>query len=381
MLAARYGFDLAAVSDLSSACLLPPCRVSCAVLAEIKRFVHKEDLNKKQFEQVLDSLCFRLTNECAKGEPFMASSAFEARVRQLTSDLLKESSLDVDFTPHPYGFPDIALGAYGIEVKFSVNDTWRSVANSVFERFKNEDIRNIYVVFGKMGGAPEVRWGRYEECVMHVRTSHVPRFEIDLDAKESLFEKFGITYAQFSRLSEEGRMRYIRKYARSRLKSGERLWWLDDGTGDARSLPLQVQLFANLSADEKLKMRAEASLLCPQIVGSSRNRTKYVDPIMFLLTYHGILATRDAFSAGSAAGPARGGIYVQKALQRIESQMISAAKYMPSSLFKEYWGRSVAPNKRIKEWLKMADVYATVATPAWKPSEVLFLGCSERSKN
>ena len=119
-------------------------------------------------------------------------------------------------------------------------------------------------------------------------------------------------------------------------------------------------------------MRGEASLLCPQIVGSGRNRTKYIDPIMYLLTYHGILATRDAFSAGSAAGPERGGIYVQRALQRVEHQMVQAAHYLEGALFSEYWGRDVAPEKRVKEWLKMADVYAKVANPPWKPSQVLF---------
>ncbi|MEK7761764.1 MAG: hypothetical protein AAB433_09305 [Nitrospirota bacterium] len=234
-------------------------------------------------------------------------------------------------------------------------------------------MKHIYVVFGKMGGRPEVRWGRYEECVMHVRTSHVPRFEIDIDAKESLFKKFGISYDQFSGLSEEGRMKYVRNYARNRLKQGERLWWLEEKSDQGHSLPMQVKLFANLSNEEKLKMRAEASLLCPQIVKSGRSRTKYIDPIMFLLTYHGIFATRDAFSAGSAAGPARGGIYVQRALQRIQPQMIEAAIYLEDSLFKEYWGRKIPPKKRIREWLRMADVYAKVASPSWKPSDVLFL--------
>ena len=330
-------------------------------------------MNINEFEQLLDELCVRLTHECIKKQRFTVSKSFENRVREVIRTLLNQFKISVDFAPHPYGFPDIVLGKFGVEVKFTTNDTWRSVANSVFESYRNKDVKHIYVVFGKMGGRPQVRWGRYEECVMHVRTSHVPRFEIDLNAKESLFLKFGITYDQFSALSEEGRMKYIRDYARGRLKSGERLWWLEEKLDEGHSLPMQVQLFANLSSEEKLKMRAEASLLCPQIVGSGRNRTKYIDPIMFLLTYHGILATRDAFSAGSAAGPARGGIYVQKALQMIQPQMIEAAKYLDGSLFKEYWGRNIPSKQRIREWLKMADAYAKVANPPWKPSAVLFL--------
>lgn len=330
-------------------------------------------MNTSHFEQLLDELCSRLTLECTAGKRFAVSKSFEDRVRKVIRSLLVQFKIPVDFAPHPYSFPDIVLGRFGVEVKFTTNDTWRSVGNSVFEGFRSKDVKHIYVVFGKMGGRPEVRWGRYEECVMHVRTSHVPRFEVDIDAKESLFKKFGITYQQFSSLSEEGRMKYIRNYARDRLKPGERLWWLEGKPDEGHSLPMQVQLFANLTSEEKLKMRAEASLLCPQIVGSGRNRTKYIDPIMFLLTYHGILATRDAFSAGSAAGPERGGIYVERALQRIQPQMLQAAEYMEGSLFKEYWGRNVPPKKRIRKWLKMADVYAKVANPPWKPSDVLFL--------
>ena len=334
-------------------------------------------MKTEDFEQVLGELCNRLTDECRADQIFAQSKFFENRVREVIRTLLVQFKIPVDFSPHPYGFPDIVLGKFGVEVKFTTNDTWRSIANSVFESFRNKNVKHIYVVFGKMGGKPEVRWGRYEECVMHVRTSHVPRFEVDIEAHESLFKKFGITYEEFSGLSEEGRMQHIRDYARDRLKPGERLWWLEGKPDEGHSLPMQVQLFANLTSTEKLKMRAEASLLCPQVVGSGRNRTKYIDPIMYLLTYHGILATRDAFSAGSAAGPERGGIYVQRALLKVQHQMIQAAQYLEGALFIEYWGRNVPPSKRIKEWLTMADVYAKVANPPWKPSEVLFLDLLE----
>ena len=168
--------------------------------------------------------CEQLTKECRAGQMFTESKPFENHVREVIRSLLDKFKTSVDFSPHPYGFPDIVLGKFGVEVKFTTNDTWRSIANSVFESFRDKEVKDIYVLFGKMGGTPTLRWGRYEECVMHVRTSHVPRFEVDIDAKESLFKKFGITYEQFSALSEEGRMEHVRKYARDRMKPGERLW-------------------------------------------------------------------------------------------------------------------------------------------------------------
>jgi hypothetical protein len=319
-----------------------------------------------------------LTDECRLGREYRKSAEFENRVRQVTQDLVAEYKLAVDFEPHPYAFPDIVLGKFGIEVKFTENDTWRSVANSVLESMRKTEVEHIYVVFGKMGGNPEVAWGRYEECVMHVRTSHVPRFEVEIpregaDPKESLFKKFGISYKDFCQLSIHQRMEHIRKYARSRLKKGERLWWLEDRPDQGHSLPIQARLYMGLDQEEKRRLRAEAALLCPQIVKTSRSKHKYDDVAMYLITYRGVLVSqaRDLFSAGSVAlrgSSKRGGNYVMRALLDIEDEMRTAAATLDSALFVEYWGADVSPGQRIKEWLKRADGFATT----WKPSEVLF---------
>jgi len=338
---------------------------------------YKSGLKATEFEELLNELCRRLTDECRKGKAFDQSKSFENRVRQVIGTLLRQFKIPVDFSPHPYGFPDVVLGEFGVEVKFTTNDTWRSVANSVFEGFRCKEVKHIYVVFGKMGGKPEVRWGRYEECVMHVRTSHVPRFEVEIGTTRPLFPKLGITYDQFSALSEDERMTYIRTYARDRLKPGEGLWWLE--TSPEKALELQVRPFSVLEEEEQLRLRAEASLLFPQIVGSSHNRTKYVAPLTFLLSYYGILAARDIFSAGSATArrgtpetKIRGGNYVRRALQVIEKHMVKAAHYLPSELFVTYWGANVPPERRIAEWLARADVLANVGAKPWKPSDHLF---------
>jgi hypothetical protein len=247
------------------------------------------------------------------------------------------------------------------------------VANSVFESTRDANVKHIYVLFGKMGGAPDVRWGEYEKCVMHVRTSHVPRFEVEMYPEESLFGKMGITYEDFCRASFEEKMRHVRKYARGRLRKGERLWWLEDRPDQAHSLPMEVRLYMRLPQDEKRRLRAEAALLCPQIVMPSRTRDKYNDPVLYLLTYHGVLCpqARDLFSAGSVAlrsNQKRGGNYVKRALLDIQDEMRDAALRLEDALFVEYWGASVKPEERISKWLSSADRYAK----GWRPSKVLF---------
>ncbi len=329
-------------------------------------------MTKDEFERVLESITQQLRAE-AQSSIFRSSKDFENRVRELLAANDGGEPLDVDFNPHPYAFPDIAIGEFGVEVKFTENNVWRSVANSVFESTRTAAVRHIYVVFGKMGGEPDVRWGEYQRCVMHVRTSHVPRFEVEMYPERSLFETMGTTYDSFRGASFAEKMRYIRTYARGRLRPGEHLWWLEDPAEELHSLPLEVRLYMRLPQEEKRRLRAEAALLCPQIVRPSRTRDKYNDAVMYILTYHGVLCpqARDLFSAGSVAlrgDERRGGNYVLRALMDIQEEMRVAAADLDDALFVEYWGESAPVEERIQRWLARADALAR----DWKPSVVLF---------
>lgn len=369
------------------------------------------------FHFLLKRICQRLTEE-ARTTGFKKALVFENRVREVAqaeADCLDQDeeaqhgalsafandfplALTVDMVPPAQAFPDIVLGDVGIEVKFTESDTWRCIANSVLETNKVHSVKHICVVYCKMGGVPEVRYDDWEHAVMHVRTSHVPRFELEIGSEKSLFSIMGISYDDFSALEMSEKMVYIRNYARSRLKEGEHLWWLDDpseDSGQSHALPLNARLYTNLDMEEKNRMRAEAVLLCPQILSSGRSRHKYDDLVMFMLTYHGVLChqARDLFSAGSAAGVGGNGrvrvtriedrlvgkdfdgIYILRALLHLEEDMKKAATYLEDKLFLEYWGEDFCngidihdPKTRIRYWLMQADDYAR----EWKPSDYLF---------
>jgi hypothetical protein len=331
-------------------------------------------MTKIEFEQLLEAATQQLTREARK-LAFTSSKQFENRVRKIIDDLKRDDNIKIELDPSEQGFPDIAVGDFGIEVKFTTHDTWRSVANSVLESTRVAGVKHIYLVFGKMGGMSEVKWGVYEKCVMHVRTSHVPRFEVEIDASESLFDKMGISYSDFAVAPLEEKMKHIRKYARARLAKGERLWWLEDSPGEMHALPMSARIYVNLPKLEQNQLRAEAALLCPQVVKPGSSRDKYNDFVLYLLIYRGVLCTnaRDLFSAGSAGGTKggkRGGNYVEIGLKTIEAEMRRAARELDDTLFVEYWGESVKPEHRIAKWLRRADGYAT----KWKtkPSKVLF---------
>jgi hypothetical protein len=331
-------------------------------------------MDTQEFECLLDAVTAQLTSE-SHSKLFTSSKEFENRVREVVQAQLNDSSMKVDFDPHPQAFPDIALEEFGIEVKFTTQDTWRSVANSVLERMRVDSVKKIYIVFGKMGGDAEVKWAEYEKSVIHVRTSHVPRFEVEVFPlhSESLFDLMGIRYDDFRSSQMEEKMLHIRRYARNRLEKGERLWWLDDTSDSSHTLPIQARLYTKISTGEKLKLRAEAVLLCPSVVKSSRTRDKYDDVVLYILTYHGVLChqARDLFTAGSVADPNKDkkeGINIQKSIALIEDHIVAAADRLDDELFIEYWGYAVKKELRIAEWLKQADALAV----GWTPSKCLF---------
>lgn len=326
-------------------------------------------IEPEEFENILEATVIRLNVDVRASNAYYDPKAFEKRVFEVLTEVAEGRAIKIAPSFHPHAFPDITANGFGVEVKSTTKDSWLSVGNSVFEGMRDPSVKTIYVVFGKLGGAPAVRWGKYEDRITHVRISHAPRFVIEMTSEGSLFEKMDITYDDFAQLPSDEKMRYVRRYSRSRLRSGEHLWWLEDEP-EGQGLPLAPRLYMNLSNEEKVKLRAETALLCPEVVKPSHARGKYINAAQYLLT-HGIFTpqTRDLFSAGSVAGKERGGRYVQRSLEHIQEGMRRAAEYLDDELFLEYWKESVPRDQRIRAWLRKADSYAR----DWKPSEHLFL--------
>lgn len=325
-------------------------------------------MERAAFETLLDKAVAQLGKDVQESTKYHGPDAFQQRVFDVLRVVAAGAKIDINPTFHPHAFPDVRANGYGIEVKTTNKDSWLSVGNSIFEGMRDPGVEQIYVVFGKMGGMPSVKWGRYEDRITHVRISHAPRFVLEMDRDSSLFNKMKISYDEFAKQPPDEKMRHVRLYSRGRLKPGERLWWLEDENSEGK--PLQVKLYMSLSKTEKTRLRAEGTLLFPQVVAGSRVKDKYTGPAFFFLTYHNVFCpqTRDLFSAGSVAGKERGGNYLLRALKNIQPQMREAALSLPGALFEEYWQAQVAPGDRIKEWLKRADRLAK----GWKPSDHLF---------
>lgn len=331
-------------------------------------------MRQTEFEQVLDRAVEILTENVRSSTLYHGPEEFEQGVLDMLRVAARDSGLAVNPTFHKHAFPDIRVNGFGIEVKYTKQDTWLAVGNSIFEGMRDPDVNKIYVVFGKIGGTAEVRWGRYEKSITHVRVSNSPRFVVEMSGERSaLFDHLNVTYDEFATLDDKAKMQHVREYSRHRLKDGERLWWLEP----SHTVPLHLRPYVKLEDAEKRRLRAEAALLCPHICGPSRGargQRKYIDAATYLLTYHGVLSyqTRDLFSAGSVAehvSPLDSNEpYISRALRDIEPLMQEAATRLDGALFEEYWG-AWSEGDRITEWLVRADAEAA---PKWVPSRYLF---------
>ena len=331
-------------------------------------------MTQDEFESLLTVAAQILTENIRTNPDYRSPAAFERHALDMLKVAGRDCQLTIEPSFHPHAFPDIRANGYGIEVKYTKHHSWQAVGNSIFEGMRDPEVKSVYVLFCKGGGDPEVRWGRYQDCVTHVRVSHSPRFVIEMESdRASLFEHMDIGYDDFAQLEDEGKMRHVREYSRSLLVPGERLWWLEP----THSVPLKVRPYVDLSRMKQRILRAEAAILCPQVCGPSRGpvgRRKYVDPALYILMHHGVIApqTRDLFSAGSVAqdipGVYDGEPYVSRALRGIEDLMADAAERLDDMLFEEYWGEACPRQTRIDEWLRRADEIAT----DWVPSQTLF---------
>ena len=197
-------------------------------------------------------------------------------------------------------FPDIvANNLYGIEVKSTIKNQWKSIGSSILESTRVKGVERIFLTFAKLGAPIEFRTKPYEECLSGISVTHYPRYQIDMELLkgETIFDKIGIEYDLLRTLSNP--VQPVAEYYKSQLKPGESLWWADGSSIDSTSSPMTVRLWTTLSPDEKTYFTSLGYAFFPEIIGQSSSK-KYHRYALWLVTQHGIVNTniRDQFSAG-----------------------------------------------------------------------------------
>jgi hypothetical protein len=317
------------------------------------------------FEDILTRVCERLSGEASGPTPRIAknSDELELFVRNALTDEFAKQGQTLTLQPKVQEFPDVVIAPFGIEIKHTEKNTWVSIANSIRESHRPAGVARIYVVFGKYGGDPKVRWGLYENVVNHARTSHVPRFQIDMNAEESFFEKMGVSYVDFSVMPMKQKMAFMRTYARGRRHLVKDFWWLED----------DLRPFRSLSISERRELIAQACFLVPEIVTESQESLAkaafYLASIPHVLSHQMLEDVRSAYTNLDGTDVAsNNGLMV---VRELEQEIILASENIAKGIIKEFWGIEIETAERLVYFVQQLD-HVFDSSP--KPSAILFGG-------
>lgn len=258
-------------------------------------------------------------------------------------------------------FPDIVANKYyGVEVKSTNKNHWKSIGSSILESTRDQNVERIYLTFGKLCAPVAFRSRPYEECLSGISVTHYPRYKIDMDLQKgaTIFDKMGISYDSLRKMDNP--VAPVSKYYKSQLREGESLWWAPDSDAESNEVPVTVRLWSALSPAEKTHFTVQGYALFPEILSKGSNK-KYQRYALWLATNCGIINTniRDQFSAGGQVDIFTTNGNFEKmpaAFGRIEKNrdLITETILLASeATLCEYWGVEAIAENRIIQWSKI----------------------------
>lgn len=232
----------------------------------------------------------------------------DAHGLEITSvDAIKQACKNTPFNPDNIAlisgqrFPDIiAERYYGVEVKSTKSDSWKSTGSSIVESTRAIDVDNIYMLFGKLGGdVPQFRCRPYQDVLYDITVTHSPRYLIDMELTTgtTIFDKMDTSYDEF-RNSEDSiniMRRYYQGIARkSKKKQEEMPWWLTAENVE-NSGGINIRLWSGLEQAEKRRLTALILVLFPETMTST-----YENAALWLCSYYQVVNhnMRDLYTAG-----------------------------------------------------------------------------------
>ena len=153
---------------------------------ENQRFVTFDIRDMNDADKAVNAL-LRVTtdnlNTFSSESAVICSGLSSSQVEQLSFDTMVKIAPSVDFDPKRIDlvsgqrFPDIVLHetTYGVEIKSTLKDSWKSTGSSIVESTRDIDTDRIFLLFGKLGGAPEFRCKPYQMCLSNIAVTHSPR--------------------------------------------------------------------------------------------------------------------------------------------------------------------------------------------------------------
>lgn len=218
----------------------------------------------------------------------------------------------LDLPPHIYfkenygkHFPDIDLFIndikYGVELKSRTNGSWVNNGGSVFESVTSTNYKEIFLLFGSINTVNKdccfkVQYKPYWQALTGIKVTHKPRYYIDMNSSESIFNS-NEKYESIRSATEQEKNIYVQEVLRK--NSTKPQWYI---TESDEILPTK---FNELTKEKKDKIIAEFLILYPhdliQTSGYQENIKSNYDRISQSLVstyFYYSPSVRDLFSAG-----------------------------------------------------------------------------------
>jgi hypothetical protein len=321
------------------------------------------DPKRSEFDLLLNSTVSELNGHAKKSSKKVATLIgrdLEPFVRDVMTDLAVgtafENSIELIGGQK---FPDIiAQKYYGIEVKTTTQNHWKTTGNSVFEGTRVDDVERIFMLFAKLASPIEFRCRPYEDVLSEIVVTHSPRYLIDMNLEQgnTIFDKIKMPYDTLRK--KENPIRPIVDYYRSKLKPGEELWWMD-AENNSKPSNIVIKIWNNLSVQEKKELRNRAMVYFPELFGNSSD--KFGRLAIWLVTREAVVCpnVRDLFTAGGKMNYVIG----KKVYKQVPRIFINLFDNVPNiietiihtSAFEltEYWETKTSDKKKLFDWVDL----------------------------
>ena len=323
--------------------------------------------NKHDFKRLLDRTVQELIAH-AHSNPKVIEKLKGTKLEPYVFEIMTELAVGTPFEGSieligGQKFPDIiAQRVFGVEVKTTVKNHWKTTGNSVLESTRVEDVERIYILFAKLATPIEFRCKPYEECLSEVVVTHSPRYLIDMDLEvgQTIFDKLQVKYDILRQSNAP--IKPIIKYYRSRLKPGQDLWWIDSGNDESSSLVVNV--WNNLSLKERQNVKNKAMVYFPELFSGKAD--KFSRFSLWLVTRRATVCpnVRDLFTAGGKGDfVINGQLYENiprvfiNLFENISGIFEIIRESRPSELI-DYWGSEPDENNMLKKWISLVDTHS-----------------------
>lgn len=308
-------------------------------------------------------------NDKAKADHTFCKKASPFEVEQITEHAFK----DVCFEPFVasdirlvsgHTFPDIiAKNHFGIEVKTSTTGGWRSTGSSIIESTRSEDIKKIYMLYANLSGdMAQFECKPYEQCLSGIAVTHSPRYTIDMNVEETIFDKIKVSYDTFRQMNESEKISKVRQYYIEKAKKENKFempWWMGSSTN------INISIYNDQESRTKEKIMKQIYILFPEtLYGDTADGYKKAS--LWLCNRYSLLCynMRDVFSAGGTLKTINGKKIpipypaVVRRLLKYREDIECILKHPTNILLndiKEIWNHDINENDLYDTWLEKVE--------------------------